>query len=365
MRLVVRLMISFAIVCVWVASLPAGQLARHRTRYYELYTDLQGEQLREVELRLDRLAEQCLQAMNQVPQATDQPMPVYLYKNAEDYHATGAPTASAGYFNGRELVVLASEPGPRSWYILQHEAFHQLARRAFRTDLPVWLSEGLAEYAGEAVFTGDGYIFGLIPQWRLARVRQSLADNSFRPLGELMNLTHRQWNSDLAIVNYDQGWSMVQYLLHGDGGKYHQPFSQFLSKLRDDQPWRQAWEEFFPDTKTLERNLRGYFTALEDDPTADLYAQAVLQTLSGFMARAGNRGQAFQTFGDFLAAAKSGRLAFPEQDWLPPSLLLEAIVQAERMQDKGCSFAILAEAPGLPPRLVCILPDGRRLESRR
>ena len=35
--------------------------------------------------------------------------------------------------------------------------------------LPPWLDEGLAEYFGEAIFTGDGYVDGAIPPWRAKR----------------------------------------------------------------------------------------------------------------------------------------------------------------------------------------------------
>ena len=34
--------------------------------------------------------------------------------------------------------------------------------------MPTWLNEGLAEYFGEGIFTGDGFVTGVISPERLA-----------------------------------------------------------------------------------------------------------------------------------------------------------------------------------------------------
>ena len=62
-----------------------------------------------------------------------------------------------------------------TWHLIQHEGFHQFAAAVIGGDRPVWVNEGLAEYFGEAIFTGDGFIAGIIPQWRLKRIRAELS----------------------------------------------------------------------------------------------------------------------------------------------------------------------------------------------
>ena len=41
-----------------------------------------------------------------------------------------------------------------TWHTVQHEGFHQFAHAVIGGDIPTWLNEGLAEYFGEALFTG-------------------------------------------------------------------------------------------------------------------------------------------------------------------------------------------------------------------
>ena len=46
----------------------------------------------------------------------------------------------------------------------------------------MWAEEGLAEYLGETLFTGDGFEVELIPQSRLGRLREMLKDGRAVPL---------------------------------------------------------------------------------------------------------------------------------------------------------------------------------------
>ena len=53
----------------------------------------------------------------------------------------------------------------------------------------------------------------------------------------MMQMSLDEWNAKLSIVNYDQGWSMVHFLIHGDGGKYRQAFGAFMLDLSRNRPW--------------------------------------------------------------------------------------------------------------------------------
>src|SRR5439155_8711537 len=131
--------------------------------------------------------------------------PLYLYRSQDDYTAAGGPPGTAGAFvysgtGGARLMVVAGDtPTLQTWHLVQHEGFHQYARAAIGRKLPIWLDEGLAEYFGEAIFTGDGYVTGIIPSWRLQRLRTELASGAFAPLPQFIKLSDEQWNADPSV----------------------------------------------------------------------------------------------------------------------------------------------------------------------
>jgi len=337
-----------------------ADLPSYETPYYVIHTDLDANGVREATVRMTKMAEEYYSRTRDFSGEIRQKLPFYLYKNADDYLATGAPKGSAGFFDGEKLVALASSVGPRTWHTVQHEAFHQFAHSVIRGDLPVWVNEGLAEYFGEGLFTGDEFITGVIPQWRLSRIRTTLADKKFKPLDEMMNLTTEQWNSNLAVVNYDQGWSMVQFLAHGDNGKYRQQFGAFVGQLGQFARPDEAWNRSFGDTRGFEEKWRDYWSKLPDNPTVELYARANTSTLTSFLARAFSQRQMFTSFDSFRQAAAAEQIRMHPEDWLPQSLLTDALIQTESLIKEGYSYALVGRA-GERPQLVCTMPNGKKV----
>ncbi len=335
----------------------------YETRYYVIHTDLQSDDAREAGIRMTKMAEEYYARTRDFSGAIRKRMPFFLYKNADDFYATGAPKTSAGYFNGEELVALDQDMGPRTWHTVQHEGFHQFAHFMIGGRRPVWVNEGLAEYFGEALFTGDGFVSGAIPQWRLTRIRQTLAAGKFKPLSDMMQLSLEEWNSNLAVVNYDQGWSMVQFLAHGDNEKYQRAFGTFMVQLGKNKPWQDAWREGFGETQGFEQKWRDYWKNLPDNPTIDLYAKANVATLTSFLGRAVAQRQSFADLAAFEDAAGKGQLAHPE-DWLPPALLSDAMQSMRELRQLGCSYQLLPKLDQHQAALVCTLPDSRRVQGR-
>src|SRR6267154_384999 len=79
--------------------------------------------------------------------------------------------------------------GLETWQIVQHEGFHQFVYFVVGGDVPTWVNEGLAEYFGEGIFTGDGMVTGIIPMRRLKRVKAEIAENKFISTKEMMLMT--------------------------------------------------------------------------------------------------------------------------------------------------------------------------------
>ena len=147
----------------------APDLQMYETPYYLIHTDLDEPVAVEAVVRLRRLAPALRQRSRELgfTGAIRPRLPVYLFRDRADYLATGAPPESAGAFLEDRLVAVATDrAGGPAWHVVQHEAFHQFAAAVNGPELPGWVTEGLGEYFGESLFTGDGYVTGAIPAWR-------------------------------------------------------------------------------------------------------------------------------------------------------------------------------------------------------
>jgi hypothetical protein len=369
MRSRVALLVLF--VAFSLAAAPP-QLKVYQGRFYEIHTDLTGDELREAELRMTRMAEVYKDRTKDFSGTVGHKFPFFLYKNADDYYAAGGMEGSAGYFdpNNDTLMAMvapdqAGQPGDYTWHTIQHEGFHQFARAVIGGELPIWVNEGLAEYFGEGVFTGDGMVTGVIPQDRLERIREQINAKRFKTIKEMMLLPHSEWNKKLKMENYDQAWSMVQFLAHGENGKYQRAFGGFMRSLSTGHQWQQAWQANFGSAVGFEDAWKKYWTSLPDRPTGDLYAKAVIQTVTGTLGRATAQKMKFENF-DALAGAAARQEFKPDaKDWVPPSLLKEMFDAAQAMQTKGGATIDLVPGMGArPAMIVCTLKSGTKLTGR-
>jgi len=344
-------------------STRADSLQTFETRYYILKTDVPSDEAREASLRMTKMAEEYAARTRDFSGEIRQKFPFYLIHDADVYLKHGGVSGSAGLFNGSALVVhVPDHVDARVWHVLQHEGFHQFAAAVIGGDRPVWVNEGLAEYFGEAIFTGDEFVTGIIPQWRLERMRREMSAGQFRSIDQMMQMNLDEWNSKLSIVNYDQGWSMVHFLIHGDGGKYRQAFAAFMVDLSRNRPWPSAWQDNFGDASGFQQRWQDFWQKLPDNPTAELSTKANVATLTSFLARAISQKQAFASYEAFAKSARQGSLKMAADQWLPQSLLVNAIADADDFAHAGASYSILTGSA--PPRLACRLKSGARFIGR-
>lgn len=361
------LLLAVAAVTVTTGQTKPRGLRTYETRYYVIHTDVGRDAAREAELRLTRMAEEYHRRTRDFSGEIRTKLPFYLFTNEADYHAAGGAPNTAGEYdpNAQALKTFTggAEPNLATWYTVQHEGFHQFADHVVGRNLPIWANEGLAEYFGEALFTGDGFVAGVVPAWRMKRVRAALEDNTFMSLRELLALSHKQWNAQLSTTNYDHAWTLVQFLVHGRRGSRQAALTAFIRDTTAGADWKNAWKEHLGEIGELEAEWRAYWTELPDDPTADLYAEATLQTLMSFLARATARRQRFDSFDAFVATAERGELKSTESDWLPPALLKDGLTRVAAMRKDGGAFALVARAPR-PPTIVFVDKGGVQMSGR-
>ena len=344
--------------CFLIPATAWGQGDTYQTKYYVVYSDLAGPVVHEAALRMTLMVEEYQARTKGAAGELTKRLPFYLFSNPDDYYRSGGMPGSVGVFTGDRLMAIAGDAvGDMTWHIVQHEGFHQFVDAVIRGDVPIWINEGLAEYFGEAIFTGDGYVTGLISPERCARIKEMIRDDRFKTIAEMMMLTHSDWNREMNFGNYDMAWSVIHFLGHAQGGKYQIRFQKFLQNVSFGMAWEKAWiKNFGRNASAFEEMWRKYWTELPDDPTPEVRARAVTATLTGYLARAMSRRLRYDTADDFLLAADRGRLAAHADDWLPPSLLDRALAEAKQ---KGTWELRLPKSR--TPKLVCTLSDGTEI----
>jgi hypothetical protein len=346
-------------------------LREYPSKCYTLHTDLPEPEAREALVRVNRVAEEYLGRTAAFSAGgVKGPMPFYLYKDVKDYLAAGGIEGSGGVFDGKRLmaVTLRRPDGVISlstWHIVQHEGFHQFVRAAIgegRDVVPIWADEGLAEYFGEGLFTGDGFEAGLIPQTRLIRLQGMLLAKDAAPLKRFMTMTREQWNDPIDMRNYDQAWSLVHFFAHAEGGRWRPAFEAYMRDVGAGGDATKAYEKLLAAIRDLEPRWRDWWINLPDHPTGDLYDRATLEILTSFLARSYAVGQRFESF-DAFAKSKPEDLKQPEQQWLPPTLLGMGLAEAQKIRAMGGTFALVRSASG-PPEIMMKGTDGTMAVGR-
>ncbi len=335
---------------------PSPKLRTYQTKYYVIHSDLDVETVREAVGRVTGMAEEYHRRTRGFAGTVRKRLPLYLFSDEADYYAAGGLRGSSGMYNGKALMALAPKNRPdRFWEVVQHEGFHQFANTVISRRLPVWVGEGLAEYFGHGIWTGDNFVTGMIPPTRLERVKEMIKDKRLLPLVELITMTHTQWNAALRKDNYDQAWSMVHFLVHGDGGKYQKAFASFVNDIAAHRPWKLAFtRRFGRDLDAFQRRYSEWWTSLNEDPTAEKYVLATVQTLTSYLARSWGQGQRFNDAEAFFRTARAGELKMDPERWLPPKLLRKAMEEAGQLK----TWSLETGSPR--PTLVLSTPKGTR-----
>lgn len=271
-----------------VLAQPATPLQVYRSAHYRVFTDLSRAEAEGYGRHMDLVHRSYERFLRRLRGDAGAPQALYLLKDRASYLRTLAffgidGSASGGmFFYGPRGSGLATWVGdrPRGEVLrtLQHEGFHQFARLKAGDGLPIWVNEGLAEYFGDAVLVEGGVRHGIVDADRLQRLRTARDAGATLPLAVLLGLDPERWRLNLTSgsprgpLQYDQAWSAVQFLIHGDP-RVEEAFSDYLVALSEGVPHEEAFPSAFgSDPRPMQAAYLRYLAALRPDPFGEALA---------------------------------------------------------------------------------------------
>lgn len=325
------------------------------TKYYEIISDLPAAEVEEAAARMTSLAEEYARRTSSFARRWPGRMPFYLFGKREDYVGFSGMPRSAGLYNGRSLLADGSS-GKSLWHTVQHEAFHQFAAATITPRIPTWMNEGLAEYFAEGVWTGDAFFTGAVPANRLRRIQRMIEDRKLVPFETMFNMSPTQWSGDLKIDNYDQAWSMVHFLVHGDDEKYQKALGQCIADMARGKGAKDAFVRQFGSNMALfQERYEQWWAAQTEECSAQVTAKVHLATLTSALARAHVSGQKFADMDELLSAIGDDTIKDDTKKFMPKELIPKAARAIGQLGE--CKLEYVQKKP----QLSLTQPDGTKL----
>ncbi len=213
--------------------------------------------------------------------------PVIFLRSREDYvkyqqrHET-VPVLSAGHYEPTErriIIYKSTEEDERN--VIFHEGTHMLFDHKnavkdaeVQSKQSMWFSEGIAEYFGghgksaerDPVTGSVVYEPGRINDTRMITLTLARAMKRLIKFDELVAITREEWskknNKDhlWAELTYAQGWALVYYLNHGEGGKYAKDWLEYMRMELNGKSGMEAFKQVFGKygLDTIEKGYLGF-----------------------------------------------------------------------------------------------------------
>ena len=267
-----------------VAAEAPPRLTSFASKHYDVHTNLAMDKAREMAAHMDAVFEEYTKRFVAFGKGTTPRMPLYLLRTQKEYLAFMQSKSVDATGTGGIFFIRPDAKGLATWVedrpswitleTLQHEGFHQFAYACIGTKLPLWVNEGMAEYFGDAILVDKRLRVGICPNRRVQAIKQALAEGKTFEFDELLAMQPGKWHQTLVRspergrLQYDQSWSMVYFLIHGDDGRYRAAFEKYLSVVAKGMDSTTAFKHAFGATDTLafRRQWEKFVAMVEPDP---------------------------------------------------------------------------------------------------
>jgi tetratricopeptide (TPR) repeat protein len=144
-------------------------------------------------------------------------------------------------------------PGSNPYNTIYHEYFHSLTA-PYYPNLPVWVSEGLAEFYGSTQIGDSEVGMGRPDPDLIAELKQG----GLMPLDVLFKVDHNSpyYNEQNKIsVFYAESWALTHYLMVGDKSAHRASLQAYVNAMTKGATEEQAAAQAFGDLKRLQAAL--------------------------------------------------------------------------------------------------------------
>lgn len=249
------------------AATASAQWVRVESPHFVVFGEIGEKRTREYAGEFERFREALGRVVPGAAARPPVPTVVFIFKDARSFAPhrplfNGKPVEVSGYFAGGpsvDLIMMPATNREQALRTIYHEYSHLVTANAAR-GLPVWLSEGLAEYYSTFEVRDDGrraLLGGIIPA-HLVR----LNTERMLPLDQFLAVDH-----DSPLYNegarrstfYAQSWALVHMLLNGEPNRRPQ-FDNYVRLTHAGKSATEAWAETFGHEKDfkIEEHLRRY-----------------------------------------------------------------------------------------------------------
>ena len=265
MRHPVRLPALIALaVCLASASPAAAQWRRIDSPNFVVIGEVGAGDLRDIAVKFEAFRETLSRLLTERAIATAVPTVVVVFRHDRAFTPfkpkfEGKPVDVGGMFVPRHdinYILIVGDGEPWRLPIVFHEFAHLIIANAGR-NVPVWLSEGIAEYYSTFELIGDGreVRLGLVLEDRLAHLNET----PMLPLETLLSVDHESplYNEgNRRSTFYAQAWALTHLILRGKPDRTRQ-LAAYLDNLSNGLAPKQAWDKAF-GSEDMARELDGY-----------------------------------------------------------------------------------------------------------
>jgi hypothetical protein len=247
-----------------VAAPCAAEWRRIDSPNFVVVGDVGARQLRDVAVKFEGFRETLSRVLTERAMATAVPTVVVVFPSDRAFtpfkpRYQGKPVEASGLFVGRRdvnYIAVVADAADARMRVVFHEYAHLITSNLTHR-VPVWLSEGLAEYysAYEPSREGREALLGRAIGGHLERLNQT----RLLPLEDLLKVNHGSplYNeSDRRSVFYAQSWALTHMILLGKPPRVRQ-LGAYLNGLASGMPEMQAWQNAF-GTEQMDRELKRY-----------------------------------------------------------------------------------------------------------
>lgn len=153
-------------------------------------------------------------------------------------------------------VVQLDAPGANPYNTIYHEYFHSLTT-PYYPNLPVWVSEGLAEFYGNTQIGDSEVGLGRPDEDLIVELKQG----GLMPLALLFKVDHNSpyYNEqNKTSVFYAESWALTHYLMVGDKSAHRAMLQAYIHAMADGATQEQAAAQAFGDLNKLQAALFAY-----------------------------------------------------------------------------------------------------------